>query len=286
LIPAILASDLVLLGGGSLLQDVTSAHGIFYYLAVARIAQILGRKSMFIAQGIGPLVRPRSVKLTASVANLLDAITVRDSDSCRLLQKIGVTLPITTTADPALLLSPSTSLEKRGTLLSMRMWPHMPDDFGAKLVDAIRRAGLPAPPTPLNMHCDADNRAANEILAELVGASATSIPQQAGYRQLIDAVGGSEMVIGMRLHALIFAAASSTPCIALSYDPKVDAFMEQIGQSQATVDIHAATADQLKDIIGETWRNRATISCALKQRLPDLRNLAELNTKIASSLLI
>ena len=65
--------DLLLSGGGSLLQDVTSAHGIFYYLAVVRAAQLMGKRTMFVAQGLGPLIRPASRKLVAAVANKLDA---------------------------------------------------------------------------------------------------------------------------------------------------------------------------------------------------------------------
>ena len=98
-------ADLFLSGGGSLLQDVTSAHGIFYYLGVVRMAQAMGRKTMFIAQGIGPLKRARSRRLVRSVANRLNAVTVRDPGSADLLREIGVTRPpIEVTADPALLL--------------------------------------------------------------------------------------------------------------------------------------------------------------------------------------
>ena len=38
------------------------------------------------------------------------------------------------------------------------------------------------------------------------------------------------LVIGMRLHALILAAAAHVPALAISYDPKVDAFAEQVAQ--------------------------------------------------------
>ncbi|HEX5324797.1 MAG TPA: polysaccharide pyruvyl transferase CsaB, partial [Capsulimonadaceae bacterium] len=135
---AIGRADLVLSGGGSLLQDSTSAHSIFYYLAIIRLAQMMGKKTMFIAQGIGPLIRKRSRKLTASVANRCSAITVRDNASCELLREIGVKRPITVTADPALLLEP----EQLGPppdercALSLRPWKNEEQALADRLAEA------------------------------------------------------------------------------------------------------------------------------------------------------
>lgn len=38
-------------------------------------------------------------------------------------------------------------------------------------------------------------------------------------------------MIGMRLHALVFAAVMQTPLLAISYDPKVDSFVNAIGEN-------------------------------------------------------
>lgn len=37
-------------------------------------------------------------------------------------------------------------------------------------------------------------------------------------------------VVSMRLHGLIFAAGQGTPLVGVSYDPKVEAFLDYIGQ--------------------------------------------------------
>ena len=74
------ASDLVLSGGGSLLQDTTSLRSLIYYLWVVRLAQRHGAPVMFYAQGIGPLKRRSARSITRFVADRVRRITVRDPD--------------------------------------------------------------------------------------------------------------------------------------------------------------------------------------------------------------
>jgi len=284
LLPAIQSSDLLLSGGGSLLQDVTSAHGIFYYLAVVRMAQILGKKTMFVAQGIGPLTRARSRKLTASVANRLDAITVRDQQSSDLLASIGVALPVTVSADPALLLTSPKPPTKSGVLLSVREWPGLSGNFSENLAAAIVDAGLPTPILPLDMYGASDSSASQAVLSKIPGA-VSEVSESTDFWSLLRKIAGSEMVVGMRLHSLIFAVASGVPVAALSYDPKVDAFMKQIGQEDAVVPVQNATKEQLNVALKKVWASRRERAESLQAQLPRLRNLAQSNADIALSLL-
>ena len=48
---------------------------------------------------------------------------------------------------------------------------------------------------------------------------------------LAGVLGGAELVVAMRLHAGILAAAAGTPAVVLDYDPKTRAFAAQTGQS-------------------------------------------------------
>ncbi|MEW6308131.1 MAG: polysaccharide pyruvyl transferase family protein, partial [Bacillota bacterium] len=52
---ALLKSELVISGGGSLLQDDTSAQNLIYHLGILAFARWGGAKTMVYAQGIGPL---------------------------------------------------------------------------------------------------------------------------------------------------------------------------------------------------------------------------------------
>ena len=82
--------DLLLSGGGSLLQDATSGRSILYYLFILRLAQLLGRQTFIYSQGIGPISAPRNRRLAARVLRRTDGIVVRDAKSRDLLLGLGV----------------------------------------------------------------------------------------------------------------------------------------------------------------------------------------------------
>ena len=48
IISAVKKCDLLISGGGSLLQDVSSKKSIIYYLAIMWIAKLLGKKSLYL----------------------------------------------------------------------------------------------------------------------------------------------------------------------------------------------------------------------------------------------
>ena len=83
IIRAMKDSELIISGGGSLLQDVTSKRSLLYYLSIIGLGKFFGKKVMLFAQGIGPIRAKWARKLTSLVCNEADLITVRDSESAR-----------------------------------------------------------------------------------------------------------------------------------------------------------------------------------------------------------
>ena len=100
-------SDLVISGGGSLLQDVTSVRSIYYYMSILFLAKMLGKPTMLYAQGIGPICGSFARKAMRWLGNKIDLITVRDEGSLEELDNLGVKkTPIRVTADPVLGIHP------------------------------------------------------------------------------------------------------------------------------------------------------------------------------------
>lgn len=45
-------------------------------------------------------------------------------------------------------------------------------------------------------------------------------------------IGNLDLLIGIRLHALIFAALMHVPFIGISYDPKINSFLQAVNEKQ------------------------------------------------------
>ena len=99
--------------------------------------------------------------------------------------------------------------------------------------------------------------------------------------EILTEIRGARAVLGMRLHALIFATASAVPVAAISYDPKIDALMDYLGLSDHTLSMDAPCADA---ITAQLCRILAEDSEALADRTATLAALAEEDIRAAVGL--
>lgn len=180
LLKAIKHCDVLISGGGSLLQDVTSKNGILYYLGIIKLAQMLGKKVLVYAQGIGPVREPRNRNLTAKILNKVQAITVRDFDSRDELINMGVYREILVCVDPVLgiaadeidaswgstvLKQAGIDTEKKVLMVAARNWMHSDHFFKeiAQSCDAMVQQGWQAVFVPF--HYPEDVEAGQKIVA-------------------------------------------------------------------------------------------------------------------------
>lgn len=252
-------------GGGSLIQDVTSRRSLWFYLMNIRAAKWAGCKVQMYGCGIGPVTRESHRRLAARTLNRnVDVITLREPDSLEELKSMGVDRPeILLTADPALTLSPAAEEKTDSVLLragipprgryicfALRPWPGFQERaplFGAAARYAWERYGL----TPVFTAVEkGQDPAAARLAARDLGDVPHYFLDDAGAAgTIIGALSRMEVVVSMRLHALIFAAGQGIPLAGVVYDPKVSAFLRYIGQENFT-DLEELTAEGLRDMIG------------------------------------
>ncbi|MDR3311174.1 MAG: glycosyltransferase, partial [Oscillospiraceae bacterium] len=98
----LLRSDLLIFGGGSLLQDATSTRSLVYYCSVLRLARLCGAKTVIYANGVGPLTREANRRRVLREVSRAAVVTLRDKASEAELISLGVAPEkLTVTADPA-----------------------------------------------------------------------------------------------------------------------------------------------------------------------------------------
>ena len=274
LMEAIKRCDVFLSGGGSLLQDVTSVRNVVYYTGVLRMARLSGKPAMMYAQGVGPLRSPIARKLARSAFQSAEIATVRDGDSAQLLREIGVTRAVEITADPVWGLAPATppQLVPKRWVVALRSWPGAPDDSINQIVAALREAAraqaatlrfLPMQPGP-----------DDEILNGLVEADEKLDVEGKTPAQIVALAASGELMIAMRLHALIFAAGQGAATVALNYDPKVSSLAKLLA---APILSSPAQADTLPQLI-------AAARPSADEKLMRWRELAMRNAELAAGL--
>ncbi len=282
---ALRGTDLFVFGGGSLLQDATSVSSVVWYALMALMTRRRSRRMLWWAQGIGPLNSPMSRRFVCMIANQADAITVRDKKSAELLKVIGVRGSIRTVADPAFALAPSTTISdsrlSAPILLALRAWRN--EAAGDLLMGREGASLLGEGTTALPMHLpdDADyGRAKNPALPLYDWRARSATPEQ-----VLGLVAQSDLMVAMRLHALIFAARVGVPFVALSYDPKVDALALAAGQGDVVLPVAGLDRAAMADALLRVRANRAERQAALKDFARDQGAKARIPAGIARQLL-
>jgi polysaccharide pyruvyl transferase WcaK-like protein len=103
-------------------------------------------------------------------------------------------------------------------------------------------------------------------------------------RELLALIAGFDLVVAMRLHALIFAALSGRPMVAISYDPKVEGLMAELGLSAAASAGNLDPAVLARSIV-QAWQDREPLSQRVAARVHSLRSAARRNVELILPLL-
>jgi len=287
------AADLVLSGGGGLLQDSTSSRSLMYYLAVLEAARLARTPYAIFAQGVGPLRGHLARWATGRCVRRAAAITVRDQPSAELLHSIGIAPGrVEVTADPAAALSPAVPERIQEILggagvradepllgVAVRPWGGTQAALEA-IAETARRAadelGLGVLLLPFQRAQDLEPSRA--LAARVPGSIVLDGPLCPA--ELMGLVARLEMLVAMRLHALIFAAAQAVPALGVVYDPKVRAFCQQVGQAH----VDTAESSRFAAAFRDAWEARAGQAEERHQCARRLRVRAERNFDVVEDL--
>lgn len=287
-------SSLYISGGGSLIQNVTSNRSLLFYLYSISQAKRCGCRVMMYGCGIGPVHGKKYIRRTAKILQRdVELITLRDPESRQILEQFDINRPeIHVTADPAMLMQADQNAaarywQKNGLesgrkycIFVLRPWGNANQklkDIAAAAEYVWKQHGL----MPL-FYCfepDRDTEISRQV-CDMLQVPHKLLPPIMDGATLCGLIANMELVVGMRLHALIFACSQQTKVVGISYDPKVSGFMNYLG-SPNCVELEALRAETLIAKIDAALGEEI-----LSNQISQLKALAEENSHLAGQLLV
>jgi polysaccharide pyruvyl transferase CsaB len=297
-------SDLMVLGGGGLFQDqqsfdpsaiLTSTHGgVSHWAGFALLSHLVKRPLAIYGVGVGPLTTDDGRRLTTVSFQAASAAAVRDSESAQLLGELGIH-GVRITADPVFMMTADRGIgleilaqeqiavEAPRIAVAIRSWSD--DGFVTQLAAQLDRlvtahdAQILFIPLQNSPHrSENDPAIALKVLGQMKHPSRAVIVRGTytpGDKMSMLAT--ADVVIGMRLHSVVMAAAAGVPVVAMVYDPKVDNTMKALGASDLALGVEdlSSLADKVEWAMSEP-----SYQTAIAQKAEALAALAALNGQV------
>ncbi|MTI48645.1 polysaccharide pyruvyl transferase CsaB [Sporosalibacterium faouarense] len=274
--------DLLISGGGSLLQDVTSSRSLIFYLSLIFIAKFFKKKVMFFCNGYGPVKKKLNKLLINKIVNKVDLITLRDEESAKELKKIGITENVIVAADAAFTMEPANEerideimdiegipKDKEIIGISVRRWTNdeKTKNVIAKTVDYLSTKDRRVVLIPMKYPDDVEF---SLEIKEMCETNPYVVENYYKPKEVLGIIGKFEILIGIRLHALIFGAIANVPVVGIEYDPKIKGFLQLIDGVNSG-DINKLDFTHLCLCIEEVWNNRDKYKNKLAERKVELK---------------
>lgn len=284
---AVLRSDLLVLGGGGLIQDVTSSFSLLYYLVIVWIAILLGREIFIYAVGAGPIRSKINRILVAATLRRVNQISVRDHYSLNELKSCGVKKEIQLSCDPVLTLDLSRFFRKKSLgppkvvfiVRSLKSDKRM-RDLMKSFSEVIRclKAEKKWDVFAVSFHPAEDGKIINELAQNFSHVQDLKIFEWKDLNEILSFISNADIVVTMRLHGAILSAMLGIPFVAVAYDPKVSHFVRELNLSESKfrnlIELDQCAVPEMLLAVEESWNNRVLYSEELKKSVSELKKRA------------
>ena len=221
-------ADVLISGGGSLLQDVTSIKSLIYYLGVIYFALILGKKVEIFAQGIGPINSKIGQILTRIALKFARKISVRDKKSQEFLTKWNIKSELVN--DPILDLEIPNKNKKGVVGIQLRAYPTLTDKFLNNLADEIVKHFSSKSIQLMSLQDSIDLEVCEKFAhyLRIKGFEGDiEILNNLSINQVFECISNLEYLVAMRFHANVVGLKAGIKTLAINYDIKVKKLAEQ-----------------------------------------------------------
>lgn len=250
IIKAIRKTDILISGGGTLFQDITSKKSIWYYLGIVKLAQLMGKKICIAYQGMGPINTKFYRWMTKKTLNKksVKLIALRDKHAYEYAKEMGINEEKMVLSSDMIFMMKPPAKERSLKILndnvhnkkddekligfSVREWKDKDrTDLFAEVADKLVEK-YNARIVFFPFHKPKDAEISKIIMHKMKHEDKTVlIPNRYLPSEILGTMGLMDVNIGVRLHALVFSALMNVPTIGISYEPKIDGFLEMINMT-------------------------------------------------------
>lgn len=223
-------ADVLISGGGSLLQDVTSIKSLIYYLGIIYTALVLRKKVIIYSQGIGPINSKIGQLLTRIALKNCTQISVRDKKSQELLKSWNIDSELV--KDPIFDLDLAQKKQKGVVGIQLRNYPTLTKDFLKSLAKEIINRFPDKKIEVFSFQDSLDLSICEEfamMLRKINPDIKLEVLNSLSINDVFERVSSLEYMIGMRFHANVVAIKSGVRTLAINYDIKVKKLADEFG---------------------------------------------------------
>jgi polysaccharide pyruvyl transferase WcaK-like protein len=233
----------LVVGGGTLIHDYPYLKSTLLLLCLTLIAKLQGRKVIGIGLGTKVIKTGLGRLIVKSLIGRFERLCLRDEDSydrCRALAPAAKNLALTSDLAYALdWMAPSEGRTGKGTIaltlvdyiFDGKKNAHLPEIL-AGVLTGYARQGYSIRLIALQRGDNGDAKILQSVMdkiprdeqknCELIVAEATR-------EGVTKAYAGVSLMLGMRFHALVFAAINGIPFVGLEHEPKINAIAREFG---------------------------------------------------------
>lgn len=224
----LLKCDILISGGGSLLQDVTSLKSLLYYLLVINAALFFRKKVIIFSQGIGPINNKFGAFLTKNTLKKCTLITVRDRKSRLILNKWGIEADLV--CDPLFDLELPAYNPSNKVGVQLRGFKTLKENLLVKLAEQINKEFFDKEIEIYSFQDGLDLAVCKrfeKILKSINPQIQTKLVFNQTSQEILDKISKLNYMIAMRFHANLIALKYGIKTLAVCYDIKVEKLAEE-----------------------------------------------------------
>lgn len=234
-INTIMSCDILISGGGSLLQDVTSLKSLIYYSFIIALGLLFNKKVIIFAQGIGPLNSNTAKIVVKNLLKYCTYVTVRDENSQKLLKDLGVKSELVCDPVYSLNIKPEQSGDVVG--IQLREFKTMNQELLQKLALLVITKFSNKKIEIFSLQKTQDYELSKRFEG-LVKSFNPEIKTEIVEEDIINRLSSLEYLIGMRFHAVLVALKCGIKTTAINYDVKVEKIAKDAGIPIISMDAH------------------------------------------------